>query len=33
MTAGAALRLALRDLYAQSWRLVLVNGALGLALV
>jgi hypothetical protein len=33
MRPGAALRLALRDLYAQSWRLVLVNGALGLALV
>jgi len=30
---GVALWLALRDLYAQSWRLALVNGALGLALV
>ena len=33
MSAGAALGLAARDLYAQSWRLVLVNGALGLVLV
>jgi hypothetical protein len=33
MTARAALSLAVRDLYSQSWRLVLVNAALGLALV
>src|SRR5262249_17640458 len=33
MSARAALRLAVCDLYAQSWRLVLVNAALGLALV
>jgi hypothetical protein len=33
MSAATALRMAVRDLYAQSWRLVLVNAALGLALV
>jgi hypothetical protein len=32
MRAGAALQLALRDCYQNSWRLVLVNGALGLVL-
>jgi hypothetical protein len=32
MRAGTALRLALRDCYVNSWRLVLVNGALGLVL-
>ena len=32
MRAGAALRLALRDFYANSWRLVIVNAALGLVL-
>lgn len=32
MRAGTALRLALRDLYANSWRLVLVNALLGLVL-
>ena len=33
MTVGAALWAALRDLYGQSWRLVLLNGALGAYLV
>lgn len=28
MTVGSALRAALRDLYQQSWRLVILNGAL-----
>jgi len=32
MRAGDALRLALRDCYENSWRLFLVNGALGLVL-
>jgi hypothetical protein len=33
VTAGSALRLALRDLYGNSWRLVPVNVALGAVLV
>jgi hypothetical protein len=33
MTAGGALWAALRDLYAQSWRLFLLNAALGVFLV
>ena len=33
MTAGGALWAALRDLYAQSWRLLLLNAALGSYLV
>jgi hypothetical protein len=33
MTAGGALWAALRDLYAQSWRLLLLNAALGAFLV
>jgi hypothetical protein len=33
MSAAEALRLALRDLYANSWRLVAVNAALGAVLV
>ena len=32
MAVGGALRLAARDFYANSWRLVLVNAALGLVL-
>ena len=32
MSAGASLRLAIGDLYRNSWRLVPVNAALGLVL-
>jgi len=33
MSVGAALRLALRDLYEQSWRLVILNSALSAAVL